>query len=130
MKNPLMTRKKHEEVLKNRYQQHSKYLRVKARDHEREITKISKDLSEIVGNLSKIQIVYGFENTSRLVLDFDPRMVSMALERGNDDCYIDLIAEDMKRQIMIEIKTHNIHRPSDAGLGRRLYSVDELRTYQ
>lgn len=115
---PVISRKKHEAIVES--------IRSAQMDHERELTRTLDqekwDLRQVIQNLHEITLVYDVERTRwRIVLDFSPRIVE-ALERGNDERMLDYLVESLAYNIRRELKSMNIKRPADAGLGRRFKS--------
>ena len=60
-------------------------------------------------------------NRWRVVTEFDPMMMSLALERGNDSRMIEYIADEVKHMVMEQLTSCNIQRPEDLRLGRMPY---------
>ena len=123
-RNPFMTTKRH----RNRLAIEKHEIRQECRrEHEKKEEELKKDLYQVVKNLTTLGITYQNDCGRprwRLVLELDPRMMSMALERGNDQRMISHIADGIKHQVERELMSCNIQRPEDFDLGRKNIGYD------
>lgn len=101
MKSPFVSRKKHEEDLNLLEIRYKNTVSMLEKQHKEEKEKILKDLPEIL------------KNFNRLCTDIDIDRMSQGLMWGNDDYWIQYIAENVKRQIIQSLKSRNCFREVD-----------------
>ena len=67
---------------------------------------LKKDLREVVGKLTKISLTHLDERDRwRVITELDPRMITVALERGNDEVMINYIAEEVAYKVKQVLKS-------------------------
>jgi hypothetical protein len=120
MKNPFMTRKEHDRLMSEKAAIFFKVRQADKKMYENQAYKIRTELRRVLKNMSTVNISYLKEacKTWRLVLDFDPRPILFALERGDDEFMIDMIGEELKHRIIRKLQSLNIRRPESLGLER------------
>ena len=118
-----ITKKKHKQIIENEIYTHNQaQQKIKSsilKKCENEKRELKKDLTEVINNLIKISLARSYEdNRWRVVIELDPDMMVLALERGNDREMIEYICDEIKYKAMREIMSCNIQRPKDLNLGR------------
>ncbi len=118
MKFPLVTRRSHRKELNDRlaeeFNAHARDLsRLKA-EHRRDLDDAQKDLREIVAKLVRVKISPPRENgvKFRICVDFEERMVTEAFCHGDDQRYLDTVAQQLYFLVRRELATMNFRRDS------------------
>jgi len=108
MKNPLMTRKKHEEELNQKNREISQLIQ----RHQEELDQTKAQLSDLIPKLVKITIErapHDFRHY-RLCVDFSAQMIEQAFMHGNDRKAITWVCEDIAKQLEAEMFSINFKR--------------------
>ena len=91
------------------------------REHDKEKDLLKKDLNEIVKELVKVSIVYDFQTPLRMwrvVTELDADMMCRALERGNDNGFLEYIGKYVGKLVERALRSCNIQRPETLRMGR------------
>ena len=121
MKNPFMLRKNHEKKISELHKYRASEVNRLNREHDKEKDLLKKDLDEIVKELVKVSIVYDSQAPLRMwrvVTELDTDMMCRALERGNDNGFLEYIGKYVGKLVERALRSCNIQRPETLRMGR------------
>lgn len=111
---PFVLKKKYDLEIEKLKQQHKVELEKKSSEYHLEIEKAKEDLQRILPKMINIDWDYldsPFQSY-RLIVEFHERMIRESLEWGNDQRFLDYMAEDIGRRAIYELKSMNFMRYS------------------